>query len=138
MNKRNAITNAITDITNNFAKKFDMDFSIDSIREIDQLVSESNTLIAEGDTDGLAAALSAFAMYIGEVVRRQHPSAKWLPYNEENGYPLRLSKDVTIFPFNWVAKRIQNGEEDNLCAKVQMIELIVAGKIDISKFKKAA
>ncbi len=101
-----------------------MDYSIDSIQQAEKVLEKLHDERARINSDegfkGLATALGA---YVGECVRRHSPGAHWEgdhPVAGERSYPLYW-RGGESFPITWCYKRIENGPEDNVWVKYQMI-----------------
>jgi hypothetical protein len=71
--------------------------------------------------DGLG---SAYGAYIGEVVRRSEPGAKWErddPVGGEKSYPIIWGGGHS-YPMAWCYRRIVNGPEDNVWVKYRVLK----------------
>jgi hypothetical protein len=61
----------------------------------------------------------AFGPYLGEVIRRQFPDARWErfhPTYEQAGPYIQLG-DIQVFPVLWCYKRLHNGPLDSIAQK---------------------
>ena len=96
----------------------ELDYSIESLETLDRLL---NDLHASGrKSRDLGGAVILFGCYLGEVLIRKL-GGKWVRaedagYTAATGFPivLWLSEDLSCNPLGKVAKRIDNGSEDNL------------------------
>lgn len=103
------------------------DFSPGTLAELDKLVMDAWSEKAPGgDLQWVAAMLAA---YVGEVLVRSLPGARWsmeaVPGADEDGKQLAVNVrspawSFVDFPFGWVCKRLDNGEIDSLVAKYEL------------------
>lgn len=106
-----------------------LDYSPQSIEKVEAVLSKIHEQYTRDKSsiaiNGLAMAYGA---YIGEVIRKSEPGAKWErdhPVGGEKSYPLHWiagGKAGESFPCGWCFKRITNGPEDNVWHKYQMIK----------------
>lgn len=80
---------------------------------------------------------SAYGAYIGEVIRRSEPGAKWERDDEvggEKSYPIIWGTGLGhSYPMAWCYRRIVNGPEDNVWVKYSVLR----DKYSVSKNKES-
>lgn len=103
----------------------ELDYSIESIQLVDDALGGMHTRYVKNSSsvsvNGLA---SAYGAYIGEVIRRSEPGAKWErddPVGGENSYPITWDGKHS-YPMAWCYRRIVNGSEDNVWVKYQALK----------------
>jgi len=103
-----------------------LDYSIDSIKEVDQILGKLHDQYAKNPSsisvNGLAAAYGA---YIGEVIRKSEPGARWLRDDEtgEKSYLIVWGPGQGhSYPMGWCYRRIVDGEEDSVWIKYRAIK----------------
>ncbi|MDH4164397.1 MAG: hypothetical protein OEW15_17175 [Nitrospirota bacterium] len=102
-----------------------LDYSVQSIEQVEAVLSKFHEQYlkdkASVAVNGLA---TAYGAYIGEVIKRSTPDAKWErdhPVAGEKSYPMHW-KGGESFPCGWCYKRITNGPEDNVWHKYQVLK----------------
>ncbi len=74
----------------------------------------------------LAGLAVVYGAYVGEVIRHGETKARWgrdHPAAGPNSYPLFWGAgDACSFPLAWCQKRLQNGDEDSIVYKFQVME----------------
>ena|SRR5215469_317132 len=102
-----------------------LDYSIDSIKKVDVVLGHIHDQYVKNklssDVDALA---SAYGAYIGEVIRRSEPGAKWdrdHPVAGPKSYPLHWGSGDS-FPMAWCHHRITEGEEDSVWVKYYVLK----------------
>lgn len=101
-----------------------LDYTPRSIEAVDELLGELHELhaegrMSEGDFDLYAA---QFGAYVGEVLRQEF-DGHWTKDHEvagPNSFPLHYRGHAS-FPLTWCAKRIVNGDEDNIWFKYRVM-----------------
>jgi hypothetical protein len=116
-----------------------LDYSIEGLKAVDEyfdqrivdgVAKEGSLFEAQGDR-----LLFCFGAYVGEVILRAGPGARWC-LDEEAGedlsqaYVHQAEKDFGAFPFNKVLKRFQNGPEDSLYSFADLAVKAIRGEID--------
>jgi len=105
--------------------EIDLDYSPESVEHVEQILSGLHEIHA---TDTLAESeLNRHSLkwgaYVGEVTKRMH-ECEWALDSEmggEKSFPLIYHDRGESFPVQWCAKRIINGEEDNVWNKFQFL-----------------
>lgn len=102
-----------------------LDFTPESIKSVDAILGRIHDSYVKNPSsisvNGLA---SAYGAYIGEVIRRSEPDAKWErddPVAGEKSYPLFWGGGRS-YPMAWCYKRIVNGDEDNVWVKYRVLK----------------
>ncbi len=102
-----------------------LDYSAQSIEKVEAVLSKIHEQYLKDKSsiavNGLAMAYGA---YIGEVIKRTEPDAKWErdhPVAGEKSYPIRC-RGGESFPCGWCYKRITNGPEDNVWHKYKVLK----------------
>jgi hypothetical protein len=102
-----------------------LDYSVESIEKVEAVLSKIHEQYLKDKSsiavNGLAMAYGA---YIGEVIKRTEPNAKWErdhPVAGEKAYPIHW-RGSESFPCGWCYKRITNGPEDNVWHKYQILK----------------
>ncbi len=102
-----------------------LDYSVQSIEQVEAVLSKIHEQYSKDKSsiavNGLAMAYGA---YIGEVIKRTEPDAKWErdhPVAGEKSYPIHW-RGGESFPCGWCFKRITNGPEDNVWHKYQILK----------------
>src|SRR5579872_6261845 len=101
-----------------------LDYSTGSLKSVDGILNHIHEEYSRNKSamavDGLAMAYGA---YIGEVIRRKEPTAKWErdhPVGGPRSYPLTWSAGDS-FPCAWAYRQILNGEEDSIWVKYSVL-----------------
>ncbi|PUA38173.1 hypothetical protein C8Z91_15715 [Paenibacillus elgii] len=100
--------------TKNFSDKGNFDFSVDSLRNVDDILEELGGF--ELDDNILDSVSSMAGCYIFEVARRNYGGKYyWLQEREQ---PVLVTGEpefsISIMAFEKVRSRIQNGKEDEI------------------------
>ncbi|MGC0772636.1 MAG: hypothetical protein WB543_06840 [Candidatus Acidiferrum sp.] len=102
-----------------------LDYSIESIQSVEKVLGGLHDQYSKNSSsmsvDDLA---SAYGAYIGEVIRRSEPGAKWErddPVGGEKSYPIIWGGGHS-YPMAWCYRRIVNGPEDNVWVKYQVLK----------------
>lgn len=100
--------------TKNFSDKGNFNFSVDSLRNVDDILEELRDF--ELDDDILDSASSMAGCYIFEVARRNYGGKYY--WVQERDQPVLVTGEpefsVSIFAFEKVRSRLQNGKEDEI------------------------
>ncbi len=111
-----------------------LDFSIDSIKSVEQILAQVHDQYAKEPTsisaDGLARAYGA---YVGEVIGRSNPGARWQKGDEmgEATYPIVWGPGHS-YPMAWCYRRITNGPVDNVWDKYNVLKEQKTGQLHVS------
>ena len=87
------------------------DYSPESLRLVDEAIS----MFHAGDV--MDSTVEAYGAYIGETIRRTHGGTWRREGNEPPTFCGIGQMDCTIFPFNWAAKRLREGEGESIAFK---------------------
>lgn len=97
-----------------------LDYSPDSIKDVEKVLgSIHDEYQRTNTTEGMRGLAMAYGAYIGEVIRRSEPGAKWEQSDSvggDNSYPLTW-RGGSSYVVAWCYKRIANGDEDNVWFK---------------------
>lgn len=105
--------------------QLDFDYSPESLQLVDFVISRFHPNGA-----ALESTSVCYGAYIGEVIRRKL-GGEWRQ-NEEFGMALsNVGGRVTVVPFNWARKRLENGEEDSIAFKYLAV-LEAIGRKDLT------
>ena len=100
--------------TNNFSDKGNFDFSVQSLRKLDDILEELCEY--ELDNDALNSISSMAGSYIFEVARRNYGGQYF--WVQERDQPVLVTGEpefsISIFAFDKIRGRIQNGKEDEI------------------------
>ncbi|GLI06284.1 hypothetical protein YDYSG_23140 [Paenibacillus tyrfis] len=100
--------------TKNFSDKGNFNFSVDSLRNVDDILEELRDF--ELDDDILDSVSSMAGCYIFEVARRNYGGKYY--WVQESDQPVLVTGEpefsISIFAFEKVRSRIQNGKEDEI------------------------
>ena len=103
-----------------------LDFSDESINEVEKLLGELHREYKKaGSEEGFHGLAIMFGAYIGEVIRRKGFGGTWArnhPQMGENSFPFAW-RGQTIFLYGWCAKRIFDGDGDNVAFKYKALIL---------------
>ena len=108
-------------------QRIDLDYSVNSIEQVEEILGRFHEQYAQDPSSISAKGLgSAYGAYIGEVIRRSDPSAKWEQDDHvggEKSYPIIGGPGAGhSYPMAWCYHRIVNGPEDNVWAKYQVLK----------------
>jgi hypothetical protein len=105
--------------------RVDLDYTVDSIRSVEEVLGRAHDQYAKNPSSISANGLaSAYGAYIGEVIRRTEPGAKWDRDDSiqgEKSYPITWGGGSS-YPMAWCYKRIVNGPEDNVWVKYRVLK----------------
>jgi hypothetical protein len=95
-----------------------LDYTPESVERVEALLAKLHEERAAGrlPDDQLNKASLRYGAYVGEVIRRLHQGTWALDSKVAGSFPIRW-RDHESFPVGWCAKRIVNGEEDNVWLK---------------------
>lgn len=100
--------------TKNFSDKGNFNFSVDSLRNVDDILEELRDF--ELDDDILDSVSSMAGCYIFEVARRNYGGKYY--WVQERDQPVLVTGEpefsISIFAFEKVRSRLQNGKEDEI------------------------
>jgi hypothetical protein len=108
-------------------ERIDLDYSVNSIKEVEEILGRLHEQYAKDPSSVSAKGLgSAYGAYVGEVIRRSDPSARWEPDDNvggEKSYPIIWGPGAGhSYPMAWCYHRIVNGPEDNVWVKYQVLK----------------
>lgn len=100
--------------TTNFSDRGDFDFSVESLKHVDDLLDEISDF--EIDEDHLESISSMVGCYIFEVARRNYGGQYY--WDQERKQPVLVTGEpdfsISILAFEKVKGRVQNGKEDSI------------------------
>jgi hypothetical protein len=103
-----------------------LDFSDESIDEIEKLLAECHSEFKKTKSEeGFYGLAMMFGAYIGEVIRKKGFGGSWArnhPDMGEDSFPFYW-RDETLFLFAWCAKRIFDGDGDDVAFKYKALVL---------------
>jgi hypothetical protein len=104
-----------------------LDYSVDSIKEVEEILGRLHEQYVKDPSSISAKGLgSAYGAYVGEVIRRSEPGAKWERDDNvggEKSYPIIWgSGQGHSYPMAWCYHRIVNGPEDNVWVKFRVLK----------------
>jgi hypothetical protein len=107
--------------------RINLDYSVDSIKEVEGILGRLHELYVKDPSSISAKGLgSAYGAYIGEVIRRSEPGAKWErddAVGGEKSYPIIWGpRHGHSYPMTWCYHRIVNGPEDNVWIKFRVLK----------------
>jgi len=115
--------------------KVSLDFSEGSIAQVDTILEQLHRRFTQGDLEEREMEKLAlrWGAYVGEVAKRVKPG-RWERDSElgPESLPLVFGENRMCFPVAWCYKRIENGEEDSIGFKFDVL-IRRADEID-SKF----
>jgi hypothetical protein len=102
-----------------------LDYSVDSIKQVEGILGKLHDQYSQNPGSISAKGLgSAYGAYIGEVIRRSEPGAKWEAADAvggEKSYPLIWGAGHS-YPMAWCYRRIVDGPEDNVWIKYLVLK----------------
>jgi hypothetical protein len=102
-----------------------LDYSVDSINKVEEILGRLHGQYATDPSSISAKGLgSAYGAYIGEVIRRSEPGARWERDDAgggEKSYPI-IWQAGHSYPMAWCYHRIVNGPEDNVWVKYRALK----------------
>jgi hypothetical protein len=103
-----------------------LDFSDSSVEEVEKLLGECHEEYKKAESeDGFFGLAMMFAAYLGEVIKRKGSGGHWArnhPDMGEDSFPFYWG-DQTLFLISWCAKRIFDGDEDDVAFKYKALVL---------------
>ena len=98
----------------------DLDFSVGSLKKIDKILEDYSSY--DGVTPKtIAVTLFELGCYVGEVIVRNNPGARWrsLPDDQtesslESGLVVRMPLGTVVNPIGKAEKRLVYGEQDSI------------------------
>jgi hypothetical protein len=116
-------TEAVKDAQEN--NHVSLDYTPQSIQKVEQILGDLHDRYVKNHASISASGLgSAYGAYIGEVIRRSEPGAKWErddPVGGEKSYPIIWGSGRS-YPIAWCYHRIVNGQEDNVWVKYRVLK----------------
>jgi hypothetical protein len=101
-----------------------LDYSIDSIQIVEKILGGMHDEYVKNPSSlSVPALANMYGAYIGEVIRRTEPGARWERDDAvagEKSYPIIWGGGHS-YPMGWCYKRILNGEEDNVWVKYRVL-----------------
>lgn len=88
----------------------ELDFSIESIDEIDAQIEEFRC--DDETVDSMPGTMTTFGIYVGEVLRRKLGRGMWV--EDTRLGPLLAVDNIMLDPIGKCAKRLANGPEDSV------------------------
>jgi hypothetical protein len=121
---------AVKDASEN--NQITLDYSPDSIKQVEEILGKlHDSYVRNPKSISVSGLASAYGAYIGEVIRRSEPNAHWLQDDQmgEKTYPIVWgpSGKRHSYPMGWCARRITDGDVDNVWIKYRMLK---DGKVD--------
>jgi hypothetical protein len=104
-----------------------LDYTVESIKTVDKILGHVHDMYIKNPSSVSVNGLgSSYGAYVGEVIRRSEPGARWErddPVAGEKSYPLIWGAGAGhSYPLGWCQKRIINGDEDNLWVKYSALK----------------
>ena len=116
-------TEAVKDAREN--NHVSLDYTPESIQKVEQILGDLHDKYVKDHSSISANGLgSAYGAYIGEVIRRSEPGARWErddPVGGEKSYPIVWGAGHS-YPMAWCYHRIVNGPEDNVWVKYRVLK----------------
>ena len=108
--------------TENFDVK--LDYSVDSVKQVEAILGQLHEdFKASNDDGGLRGLALEFAAYFISVIERNYSRGTWRRDDPAVGpetFPYEWN-GVTLFPYGWCLKRLQDGAGDDVWAKFQAL-----------------
>jgi hypothetical protein len=102
-----------------------LDFTVDSVKSVERILGALHDVYMKAPSSISVKGLSsAYGAYIGEVIRRSEPGARWERDDDAGGeksYPIIWGPGHS-YPMAWCYRRIVNGEEDNVWVKYSVLK----------------
>jgi hypothetical protein len=102
-----------------------LDYSVESIKSVEKILGQLHEKYAMNPSSISEKGLgSAYGAYVGEVIRRSEPGAKWERDDVAGGeksYPLIWGAGHS-YPLAWCRRRIIDGEGDNVWIKYSVLK----------------
>jgi hypothetical protein len=107
--------------------RINLDYSVDSIKKVEEILGRLHEQYLKDPSSISPKGLgSAYGAYIGEVIRRSEPGAKWErddAVGGEKSYPIVWGPGRGhSYPMAWCYHRIVNGPEDNVWVKFRVLK----------------
>lgn len=116
-------TEAVRDAQEN--NHVSLDYTPESIQKVEQILGGLHDKYVKDHSSISANGLgSEYGAYIGEIIRRSEPGAKWErddPVGGEKSYPIIWGGGHS-YPMAWCYHRIVNGPEDNVWLKYRVLK----------------
>ncbi len=116
-------TEALKDAKEN--NQITLDYSPESIRSVEKILGGIHDAYVKNPSSISANGLGpAYGAYIGEVIRKSEPGARWERDDAvagEKSYPIILGSGHS-YPMAWCYHRIVNGDGDNVWVKYQVLK----------------
>jgi hypothetical protein len=107
-----------------------LDYSIESIKSVEKILGQLHDQYALNPSSVSVKGLgSAYGAYVGEVIRRSEPGARWErddAVGGEKSYPLIWGAGHS-YPLGWCQKRIIYGDGDNVWVKYYILKERASG-----------
>lgn len=102
-----------------------LDYSVTSIQTVEKILgSMHDEYLKNPSSLSVPALANMYGAYIGEVIRKSEPGARWErdhPVGGEKSYPI-IWRGGSSFPMAWCYRRIIDGEEDNVWVKYKVLK----------------
>jgi hypothetical protein len=102
-----------------------LDYSVESIKSVERILGQLHDQYSKNPSSVSVKGIgSAYGAYVGEVIRRSEPGARWErddAVGGEKSYPLIWGAGHS-YPLAWCQKRIINGDEDNVWIKYYVLK----------------
>jgi hypothetical protein len=103
----------------------ELNYSVASIEKVEKVLgSLHDQYVKNPSSIAVNGIASAYGAYIGEVIRRTEPGARWErddPVGGEKSYPI-IWGGGNSYPMAWCYRRIVNGPEDNVWVKYRVLK----------------
>jgi hypothetical protein len=111
-------------------EKVKLNYSVASIKTVDQVLDDYSQH-KEVTPRRIAVTLFELGCYVGEVIVRHNPGARWTTLGDEetesslnSGLVVELATGTVVNPIGKVEKRLVNGDGDDLPHFYQMVRTI--------------
>jgi hypothetical protein len=102
-----------------------LDYSVESIKSVEKILGQLHEQYAKNPSSISEKGLgSAYGAYVGEVIRRSEPGARWERDDAaagEKSYPLIWGAGHS-YPLAWCRRRIVDGDGDNVWIKYYILK----------------
>jgi hypothetical protein len=102
-----------------------LDYSIESIKSVEKILGHlHDQYVANPSSVSEKGLGSAYGAYVGEVIRRSEPGARWERDDAvagEKSYPLIWGAGHS-YPLAWCRRRIIDGDGDNVWIKYSVLK----------------
>jgi len=103
----------------------ELDYSVASIEKVEEVLAKLHDQYVQNPSSVAPKGLgSAYGAYVGEVIRKTEPGARWErddPVGGEKSYPI-IWRSRHSYPMAWCYRRIVNGPEDNIWLKYRLLK----------------